>query len=196
MPHLIQMEIVEYPSVDILAVNQRLPFRECVFDAVFSLDVLEHVDDPFASAQEIYRVLKPGGIVYIDLPFLQAEHGYPNHFFNATRQGLRRLFSSMEVLDHRVPGSGHPIWTLHQICDVWRAGLPEEERSRFLATTVGEILEKNPISWLPDPLCTTLDPQMEWTVASTTQALLRKADGTGPESCLADLRASQVPGFS
>lgn len=112
-PHVVQMEIVDYPNVDVLSVNQRLPFADDSFDAVFSLDVLEHVNDPFLSAGEICRVLRPGGYLYVDLPFLQSEHGYPNHFFNATRSGLRRLFTELDVLSHHVPYSGRAIHTMY-----------------------------------------------------------------------------------
>ncbi len=61
-PHVVQMEIVNYAHVDVLAVNQRLPFVDDCFDAVFSLDVLEHVNDPFRCAAEICRVYGPADI--------------------------------------------------------------------------------------------------------------------------------------
>ena len=73
-PNVINLEIYDYPSTDILAVGERLPFSDGVFDAVLSLAVLEHVTDPFACAREIKRVLKPGGKVLAMVPFLQAEH--------------------------------------------------------------------------------------------------------------------------
>ncbi len=37
-------------------------------------------------------MLNPGGQVFIDCPFLQPVHGYPSHFFNATREGLTSIF--------------------------------------------------------------------------------------------------------
>ncbi|HZS53873.1 MAG TPA: methyltransferase domain-containing protein, partial [Bryobacteraceae bacterium] len=46
------LEVEAFPNVDILGVNQRLPFPDAVFDAVLSLNVLEHVTDPFACAAE------------------------------------------------------------------------------------------------------------------------------------------------
>jgi SAM-dependent methyltransferase len=44
---------------------RRLPFSDDVFDAVLSCGVLEHVEDPDASLEEIKRVLIPGGTFYI-----------------------------------------------------------------------------------------------------------------------------------
>lgn len=41
-----------------------LPFPDNAFDAVLSMGVLEHVEDPDASLDEIRRVLVPGGSLY------------------------------------------------------------------------------------------------------------------------------------
>lgn len=45
-----------------------LKFKDETFDAVFSLESLEHVLDPLMVLQEIYRVLKKGGYVVILVP--------------------------------------------------------------------------------------------------------------------------------
>jgi SAM-dependent methyltransferase len=42
-----------------------LPFRDASFDAVLSCGVLEHVQDPNGSLEEIRRVLRPGGTFYL-----------------------------------------------------------------------------------------------------------------------------------
>lgn len=44
---------------------RRLPFADGAFDAVLSCGVLEHVEDPDASLEEIRRVLTPGGTFYV-----------------------------------------------------------------------------------------------------------------------------------
>jgi ubiquinone/menaquinone biosynthesis C-methylase UbiE len=43
----------------------RLPFTDASFDTVLSCGVLEHVEDPDGSLDEIGRVLRPGGIFYV-----------------------------------------------------------------------------------------------------------------------------------
>jgi SAM-dependent methyltransferase len=42
-----------------------LPFRDGTFDAVLSCGVLEHVQDPDGSLDELRRVLRPGGRLYV-----------------------------------------------------------------------------------------------------------------------------------
>jgi 2-polyprenyl-3-methyl-5-hydroxy-6-metoxy-1,4-benzoquinol methylase len=51
--------------------GQALPFRGRAFDTVFSHAVIEHVADPLAYLREIRRVLKPGGLVFLQTaPYL------------------------------------------------------------------------------------------------------------------------------
>ncbi len=51
----------------------RLPFRDGSFIKIFSTEVLEHIPDDLCALREIYRVLKPGGIVILTVP----NHNYP-----------------------------------------------------------------------------------------------------------------------
>jgi glycosyltransferase involved in cell wall biosynthesis len=46
-----------------------LSFVEDSFDRVLSFDVLEHVPDPYRAFCELYRVLKPGGVLIFSVPF-------------------------------------------------------------------------------------------------------------------------------
>lgn len=46
----------------------KFPFADGEFDAVLSISVLEHVSNPQNYLNEILRVLKPGGFLYLALP--------------------------------------------------------------------------------------------------------------------------------
>jgi SAM-dependent methyltransferase len=54
--------------------NQPLPFRSDSADVITVLDVLEHLVETWRFITEVYRVLKPGGVVLIDSPNLAAWH--------------------------------------------------------------------------------------------------------------------------
>lgn len=47
---------------------EMLPFPDHSFDLVHSNHVFEHLADPMAAAKEAYRVLRPGGLVFIEVP--------------------------------------------------------------------------------------------------------------------------------
>ena len=49
--------------------------------------------------EEIYRVLKPGGLVYADTPFMQQVHGREFDFTRFTQLGHRRLFCRFAEVD-------------------------------------------------------------------------------------------------
>ena len=175
---VICLDVAAFPTTDVLGVNQRLPFRDGVFDAVLSLNVLEHVTDPFASASELVRVLKPGGKLYCCIPFLQPEHGYPHHYFNATRSGLRHLFpKNLELIRHFVPGSGEPVWSLQWFLSWYAAQLPFSEQQKFRALRFQDIIDAAPAMLLGEPWVSQLSSEGKWRLASTTAAIFRKPDG-------------------
>jgi SAM-dependent methyltransferase len=64
------------------------------YDCVFCSGVLEHVDDYNAGLSEITRILKPGGILLLGLPFRQATHMAPNDFWRFTEYGIRHLLKN------------------------------------------------------------------------------------------------------
>jgi SAM-dependent methyltransferase len=45
-----------------------LPFHDCSFDIATALDVIEHLDDDYIALKELWRVLKPGGILVVSVP--------------------------------------------------------------------------------------------------------------------------------
>ncbi|ARV08074.1 SAM-dependent methyltransferase [Polaribacter sp. SA4-10] len=59
---------LESPIADVKADICDLPFKENEFDVVFCNHVLEHIDDDTKAMQELYRVLKTGGMGIFQIP--------------------------------------------------------------------------------------------------------------------------------
>lgn len=48
--------------------DEALPLADGEYDCVLAIAVIEHLYDPFHSFAEVARILKPGGVAFIDLP--------------------------------------------------------------------------------------------------------------------------------
>jgi ubiquinone/menaquinone biosynthesis C-methylase UbiE len=63
--HEIDLERFSGFRVQVSGEPVALPFPDDRFDAVLSCGVLEHVPDPGSSLEEIHRILRPGGRLYV-----------------------------------------------------------------------------------------------------------------------------------
>ena len=52
-----------------------LPFGGEGFDCVVCCNVVEHLDDPEAALAEVHRVLRPGGIAFVEFPLFRSPYG-------------------------------------------------------------------------------------------------------------------------
>lgn len=95
----IYLDIRHTPLVDVVGDALALPFAADSIDAALSMAVLEHLDDPGISVAEMLRVLRPDGIVYCEVPFLQVYHAAPNDYVRFTHSGIRRLFRDFDEID-------------------------------------------------------------------------------------------------
>lgn len=86
-------------DVDLYCDGHDLPFGEGIFDAVVTTAVLEHVLYPEQVAQQIHRVLKVGGLLYSELPFMQQVHEGAYDFTRYSLSGHRRLFNGFAEID-------------------------------------------------------------------------------------------------
>lgn len=172
--NVINFEIVNYPSTDVLGVGEKLPFEDHTFDALFSFSVLEHVKDPFLCAKEIIRVLKPNGTLYCSVPFLQPLHAYPHHYYNMTSLGLQNLFSeNIAIMQTGIPISGEPLFTLNWIIENWSSNLEGDVKERFLDLSFRDLL-KDPEQYIQEPFVTTLPKATKHELACTTMILGKK----------------------
>jgi SAM-dependent methyltransferase len=82
---------------DLCKTNAFLP--DGSFDFIVCTEVLEHVLQPFAAAAELRRLLKPGGLVFVTVPFNFRIHGPLPDCWRFTEHGLRALFGEWELVE-------------------------------------------------------------------------------------------------
>jgi len=82
------LDLASLPGVDVVHDLTRFPwpFEDGSFDEIVAYDVLEHLPDVVRTMEELWRILKPGGVVEIRIPYWNSIHSIndPTHvrFFN------------------------------------------------------------------------------------------------------------------
>ncbi|MFP5284226.1 MAG: class I SAM-dependent methyltransferase, partial [Thermoanaerobaculia bacterium] len=89
-PGTICVDFHPWAGTDLVADVQRLPLRDESVDVVFATGLLEHVEDDRAVISEMARILRPGGLAHVELPFLQQYHDDPIDCRRFTVSGLAR----------------------------------------------------------------------------------------------------------
>jgi SAM-dependent methyltransferase len=111
---VIATDVDVYADVDLFCDGHSLPFRDQAFAAVVTTAVMEHVLYPEVVAAEISRVVRDGGYLYSELPFMQQVHEGAYDFTRYTMSGHRRLFNGFrQVAAGMVAGPGTAlVWSL------------------------------------------------------------------------------------
>lgn len=81
----------------ILDARQMPEIRDATVDAIFCSGVLEHIDDCHAAVSECRRVLRPGGLFLVGVPFAQPLHRMPQDFWRFTESGVRVLLRRFTI---------------------------------------------------------------------------------------------------
>ncbi len=61
--------------------------------------LLEHLRRPWDAAANLRDLLAPGGLLFVQVPWVQAFHGFPDDFWRISLSGLFELFGDLEFLD-------------------------------------------------------------------------------------------------
>lgn len=111
------------PSYHVLDYDNKVdlmkPVKGKKYDAGISMDLLEHVSNPFIVAKNISDSLVKGAMLFVTVPFVWELHYFPKDYWRFCPQGLEELFPKMEAIT----------------IEVIRDQAPEEElpRSRLVA---------------------------------------------------------------
>jgi len=84
-----------------------LPVGNDALDVVLLFEVLEHVKDTEKVLNEIRRVLRPGGQLFISVPFIYPIHDAPNDYWRFTIFGIENTLEKhdFEVIESSVHGN-------------------------------------------------------------------------------------------
>lgn len=96
---------------DVMANASRLPLRDSVADTILLLDVLEHLRYPDSALGEAARVVKTGGLIILQVPFMYPLHDAPHDFTRWTIDGLRQLISQHNLHIVEEASYGRPVET-------------------------------------------------------------------------------------
>ncbi len=105
-PRVLNIDIFDSGTTHVIASALALPFADDTADLVILQGVLEHVEDAQRTLDECRRVLKPGGLFYTEMPFLQPYHESPIDM----RRSKRSSPASTSGRPRRSPGSCGRRW--------------------------------------------------------------------------------------
>lgn len=107
------------PGIDVVGDMGALPLRTASVDGLLCETVMEHVPEGALAFAELGRVLKPGGRMFLTLPFLWPYHASPHDYRRWTESGVKRELAGFEILALGLCGG--PTTTLVNVGHEWLA---------------------------------------------------------------------------
>ncbi len=138
----------QYADIDYVSDITHIPVGDATFDVVLCTEVLEHVPRPIEALQEMVRVTKPGGRLFLTAPLGSGLHQEPYHFYGGYTDHWYRKFLTefgCEIVSI-VPNHGF-FAHLAQECArfSWIAGQQNVERGEYreeIQQLMGQILPR------------------------------------------------------
>ena len=87
---ILNVDVEAFPGVDMVAGGDALPFASGAVSGVVLQSVVELAPNPRSFIDEIWRVLKSGGLFFIEAPFVFPRHNGPDNY-RWTQEGLASL---------------------------------------------------------------------------------------------------------
>lgn len=110
------------------------------FDFVVCTEVLEHTLNPFGAMAEIYRLLRPGGLLFLTTPFNFRIHGPLPDCWRFTEHGLRELMRDFEIVElAAVETEDRPLMPIHYRAIAKKRGptIPQAARGGIIENARG-----------------------------------------------------------
>jgi SAM-dependent methyltransferase len=111
------------PGVDVVASVENLPFADGSVGTVLAFSVFEHVKHFWKGFDEVFRILRPDGVLLVCTPFYFHVHDYPSDYWRFTPEAIDSL---LERYPTRVLGWHGPN---RRPLNVWAAAFSERART-------------------------------------------------------------------
>ena len=103
-------DLYDGPNVDIVGDAHSLTrYFDKKFDLIFSSAVFEHFEMPWIVADEIIKLLNPGGYIFVETHYSYSSHERPWHFFQFSESALKVLFSPKRGIECIEAGCSNPM---------------------------------------------------------------------------------------
>jgi SAM-dependent methyltransferase len=100
---------------DISGSADSIPVPDASFDAILNTQVLEHVPEPGRVLAEFWRILRPGGRLFISAPLVWYLHEEPHDYYRYTPHGLRYLLDKARFIDVEITPLNDSFSTVAQL---------------------------------------------------------------------------------
>jgi SAM-dependent methyltransferase len=108
------------PGVDRVADVEALPYADGTFGTVIAMNTFEHVPHFWRGFDEVYRVLRPDGALFLSCPFYFHIHDHPKDFWRFTPEAYELL---LKDYPHKILGWHGPA---KRPASVWALAFREE----------------------------------------------------------------------
>ena len=100
-PGVVNCDINNYKTVDVIADARRMPFKDNCFKAIICNSVLEHIFETDMVVDECHRILENNGYVFMCVPQVCSQH-HTIDYFRWTIPGLKKQFDKFNIVDEGV----------------------------------------------------------------------------------------------
>lgn len=171
-PRMLRVDVDPSAFPDSVSSADKLPFADNTFSVAVSQEVLEHLREPQTALEELVRVVRPGGLLYLQTPFIIGYHAAPADYWRFTNEGLAAMLLRaglvVESLEPAVgPGTG-VYRILVEFAAVFAARL--HEPAYLPAKALAAVLLA-PLRWLDSWLSA---GEQRWRIPGGCLALARK----------------------
>jgi SAM-dependent methyltransferase len=119
-----------YAAPDLVWDGVTLPNADASVDSVLLTEVLEHCAEPAAVLREVFRVLRPGGFLFLTVPFIWPMHALPHDEFRFTPFALERLLAAAGFEAVRIDATGGRDAVLAITLGLWAKRRPAASRAQ------------------------------------------------------------------